>query len=186
LRIIGGQLRGRRLASPEREETRPMKHRVREAVFDLLGPNVAGGWAIDLFAGSGALGLEAISRGAAGATLIERHVPTAKLVEQNAAHLGVQNRVNVLAASAFVWARRGPFPQGPWIVFCSPPYDFYVERRDEMLDLVRRLTERAPPGSTFVVEGDERLEGQGLPHSEEWTSRAYPPAVIWLLRTALG
>src|SRR6185369_13778531 len=78
LRIIGGKLRGRKLQYSGDLRTRPMKDRVREAVFNLLGPGVKGSHAIDLFAGTGALGLEAISRGAAQATLIERHLPTSR------------------------------------------------------------------------------------------------------------
>src|SRR5438105_2010542 len=76
LRIIGGSLRGRKLQYTGEARTRPMKDRVREAVFNLLGPSVTGSHAIDLFAGTGALGLEALSRGAARATFIERHFPT--------------------------------------------------------------------------------------------------------------
>ncbi len=83
LRIIGGRLRGRKLLYDGRHGTRPMKDRVREALFNLVGPSVKGQHAIDLFAGTGALGLEALSRGAASATFIEQHFPTANLVEQN-------------------------------------------------------------------------------------------------------
>src|SRR5262245_175776 len=106
LRIIGGTLRGRRLQYSGDLRTRPMKDRVREALFNLLGPGVKGSHAIDLFAGTGALGLEAISRGAARATLIERHLPTTRLIEQNAAALGVANQIEVVFSDAFLWARR--------------------------------------------------------------------------------
>src|SRR3954453_4982920 len=82
LRIIGGSLRGRKMSYSGEPRTRPMKDRVREAVFNLLGAPVEGSHAIDLFAGTGALGLEAISRGAVRATFIERHVPTAKIIKQ--------------------------------------------------------------------------------------------------------
>src|SRR5688572_16458652 len=85
LRIIGGSMRGRKLKYSGEARTRPMKDRVREAVFNLLGTTVEGCYVIDLFAGTGALGLEAISRGATGATFIERHFPTAKVIEENAA-----------------------------------------------------------------------------------------------------
>src|SRR4051794_22495694 len=85
LRIIGGSFRGRKLKYSGDIRTRPMKDRVREAVFNLLGKQIAGSHAIDLFAGTGALGLEALSRGAARATFIERHFLTAKLIEENAA-----------------------------------------------------------------------------------------------------
>src|ERR1041384_3149877 len=88
LRIIGGDMRGRKIGYHGDPRTRPMKDRVREAVFNLVESD--GVYAIDLFAGTGALGLEAISRGASGALFIERHFPTARLVEQNAQQLGEQ------------------------------------------------------------------------------------------------
>ena len=91
-RIIGGQLRGKKLFYSGDDRTRPMKDRVREAVFNLLGPAVVGKHALDLFAGTGALGFEALSRGAAAATFVERHFPTADHLRQTAASLGVADR----------------------------------------------------------------------------------------------
>src|SRR5262245_31340913 len=103
LRIIGGTMRGRKLQYSGDIRTRPMKDRVREAVFNLLGPQVAGSQAIDLFAGTGALGLEAISRRAAQATFIERHLPTANLIMGNATAFGVAERIRVVFGDAFRW-----------------------------------------------------------------------------------
>jgi 16S rRNA (guanine966-N2)-methyltransferase len=182
LRIVGGKLRGRPLAYSGDERTRPMKDRVREAVFNLLGPRVVGTHAIDLFAGTGALGLEAISRGAVRATLIERHLPTAKLIGENAAALGVSEQAQVQFADAFTWGIRNPPPADrAWLVFCSPPFDFYVSRRNEMLQLIERLVAAAPPGSLFVVESDERFDLAQLPRAGQWDVRTYPPAVVAIL-----
>jgi 16S rRNA (guanine966-N2)-methyltransferase len=184
LRIVGGKLRGSKLAYSGEARTRPMKDRLREAVFNLLGPQVVGTWAIDLFAGTGALGLEAISRGAARATLIERHLPTTKLIEQNAAALGVGGQVEVLFADAFTWGLRSPPPTDrPWLVFCSPPYEFYMSRQAEMLGLIERLVTAAPAGSQFVVEADERFDFGLLPSASAWNVRTYLPAVVGLLVT---
>lgn len=159
-----------------------MKDRVRQAVFNLVGDGVKGKYAIDLFAGTGALGLEAISRGAIGALFIERHFPTAKLVEQNAQHLNIADRCRVLPGSSLVWARRPDAPIAePWLVFCCPPYDFYVSRPAEMLDLIERILAAAPGGSIVVVESDERFDVTTLPRAGEWDTRAYPPAVISIL-----
>src|SRR5262245_4014790 len=105
LRIIGGNLRGRKLQYSGDVRTRPMKDRVREAVFNLIGPGVVGSHASDLFAGTGALGLEAISRGALRATLIERHSPTLELIKQNAAALGVAERIEARFGDAFLWTQ---------------------------------------------------------------------------------
>jgi 16S rRNA (guanine966-N2)-methyltransferase len=189
VRIIGGAFRGRTLAYSGDLRTRPMKDRVREAMFNLLADRIRGKHAIDLFAGTGALAFEALSRRAARATLIERHLPTARLIEQNAQMLGITDRVEVRFSDAFVWARR--FAAGmlrdrasesasaePLAVFCSPPYDFYESRREEMLALLSQLWEVAPAGSVFAVEADERFDFTLLPQAETWFVRAYPPAVI--------
>jgi 16S rRNA (guanine966-N2)-methyltransferase len=159
-----------------------MKERVREALFNLVGPAAKGTHAIDLFAGTGALGLEALSRGAARATFIERHFPTARIIERNIAALGVGDLSEVYAGDAFLWGRRrqdwSELGKRPWLVLCSPPYDFYVQRIDDMLDLLRDLHERAPRGSLFAVEADERLDFELLTDLGTWDVRAYPPAII--------
>ena len=218
LQIIGGEFRGRKLHYGNFRQgsdpvTRPMKHRVREAIFNLISTDSQGRHAIDLFAGTGALGLEAVSRGAVSATLIEKHVPTARIVQQNIAELGVEQRVQLLTTSAFLWSKRDlpkaeigkrkaesgvsensalGFPPSsiPWLVFCSPPYAFYVERRDDMLALMAAVMEHAPEGSIMVVEADERFDFSLLPgkvaadrREEGWNVRSYPPAVIGIWRT---
>lgn len=179
LRIIGGAMRGRKLAYTGDARTRPMKDRVREAVFNLLGTWVSGTHAIDLFAGTGALGLEAISRGAARGTFIERHFPTAKVIEQNIAALEIQDRTKVVFGDAFLWS--GTFEavaSKPLTVFCSPPYDFYVERREAMLALIERWVRVAPKSSLVVVEADERFDFSELASLGEWDTRTYLPAVV--------
>jgi 16S rRNA (guanine966-N2)-methyltransferase len=159
--------------------TRPMKDRVREAVFNLVGPRIVGKLAIDLFAGTGAIGLEALSRGAAGAIFLERHFPTAAVIRRNATNLNAEELATVLPADAFIWARRDlPPPQPPWAIFCSPPFEFYTSRRDEMLALLKRLWDAAAQTSVMVVEADEGFDFSTLPEAEAWNIRAYPPAVV--------
>ncbi len=184
LRIIGGNWRGRAIEYSGDLRTRPMKDRVREAVFNLVGPSVKGTHAIDLFAGTGALALEALSRGAAGATFIERHMPTAKLISTNIATLGATEITEVVSVSAFVWGKKHPALDAvrPWLVLCSPPFSFYVERRDEMLDLIERLWREAPPGSIFVLESDASYDFTGLPADSEWDVRSYSPAMVGIAR----
>ncbi|MCE5266528.1 MAG: RsmD family RNA methyltransferase [Planctomycetaceae bacterium] len=183
LRIIGGKYRGRRLRYSGDVRTRPMKDRLREAVFNLVGPSIAGKHAVDLFAGTGALGLEAVSRGAARATLIEQHHPTAAIIRQNAADLGIDGQTEVAVGNTFIWFRRLPdMGPSPWAVFCSPPYDFYVERTAEMLELVNGLIAAAPAGSVFVVESDQRFDFGLLPNPSAWDVRSYPPAVVGIFR----
>src|SRR4051794_41135718 len=140
LRIIGGTLGGRKVEYSGDIRTRPMKDRVREAVFNLLGYGVVGSHVIDLFAGTGAMALEAISRGAAQATCIERHYPTTKLIERGAREIGIGDRLTVVFGDAFLWTKNYSLPpnSAPLTVFCSPPYDFYVAREAEMLALIAR------------------------------------------------
>jgi len=201
LRVIGGRFRGRKLAYSGDLRTRPMKDRVREALFNLLGRSVSGKVAIDLFAGTGALALEALSRGAASAVAIEMHRPTARLIEENAVTLGIRAHrapcddapraerdecIEVVTANTFHWARQLPdLGDRPWVVFCSPPYEFYVQRQGEMLELLNHLIEAAPAESLFAVEADERFDFDLLPDCKAWDIRRYLPAVlgIWEKRT---
>ena len=183
-RIIGGSLRGRRLPFVPDPRTRPMKDRVRETLFDLLGPAIRGGVAIDLFAGSGALAFEALSRGASRAVLVERHFPTADRLREAARELGVEDRVEVRAGDALVWARRLPadLPRdAPWVVFVSPPWALFAERPADLVALVAGVLGAAPAGSTIVVESDDRFDPAVLPEAARWRSRAVPPAVLHIL-----
>lgn len=191
LRIIGGHFRGRKLRYHGDPIVRPMKHRIREAMFNLISTESNGRHAIDLFAGTGALGLEALSRGAASATFIERHVPTAHTVELNIAELGVADRATLRVTSAFLWSKRdltsatdAPPRDVPWLVFCSPPYSFFVERQAEMLELVRQVAEQAPPASTLIVESDQRFDFGELigDNQTAWDVREYPPARVGIWR----
>src|SRR5688500_2362451 len=193
VRIIGGNFRGRRLRYHGDPLVRPMKHRTRESIFNLISTECGGRHAIDLFAGTGALGLEALSRGAASATFIEKHVPTARIVEENIRTLGVADQSKLLVTSAFLWAKRdlpsavaSPPTEGGWLVFCSPPYAFYTERQAEMIELIGRIQEYAPPGSILIVEADEQfdfdlLSGQPTVKGE-WSFRTYPPAAVGIWR----
>ena len=165
-----------------------MKDRVREAVFNLVGPDVKGQHALDLFAGSGALGLEALSRGAGRATFFEQHFPTADIIRENLAALGVEDRGEVISANTFIQFRphRGAYrapDDMPWLVFCSPPFEFYVGRHDEMLTLLGTVLTTAPPASVFVVEADEHFNFGEMPEAEAWDVRAYPPAFVGIRRT---
>jgi 16S rRNA (guanine966-N2)-methyltransferase len=162
-----------------------MKDRLREAIFNLVGPIRPNTHAWDLFAGTGALGLEALSRGAARATLVEQHYPTADIIRQNIAALGVAEQAEVVTGSVFVWWPRqvalAPADK-PWLVFCSPPYDFYVQRSEEMLSLIGGLIRSAPARSIFVVEADGRFDFQSLPDPAAWNVRSYQPAVVGIYR----
>lgn len=188
LRIIGGTMRGRKLAYAGDRRVRPMKDRVREAVFNLIGKRAEGKFALDLFGGTGAVCLEAISRGAKKGLLIEMHFPTAKIIEQNIETLGLQDTVQLHVGSVFIWnKKREKLPTDlPWLVFVCPPYAFFVERWPELETLIRSLWDEAPKGSVFLVETDERFNWDLIrPYEDEaelpWDIRTYAPATVGLL-----
>ena len=187
LRIIGGTFRGRVIDYSGDPVTRPMKDNIREALFNLVGGWVKGKTVLDLFAGTGAIGLEAISRGASGATMIERHFPTVKIIEQNIQTLDVASKAEVHASDTFFWVRKfvkEPVDQAgdAWMVFCCPPYDFFVERTEEVMKMLESLIELAPAESIFVVESDRRFDHSQLPNADNWVIREYSPAVIATLK----
>jgi len=179
-RIIGGSLRGRKLAFIPDPRTRPMKDRVRETLFDLLGPTAIGATVLDMFAGTGALGFEAVSRGATRAVLVERHFPTADALERSARELGITDRIDVRPGDALNWAKRMPdLPTDrPWVVFVSPPWGMFTDRRAEVVALIAALMRAAPAGSTFVVEADESFPATELPDPGAWDTRPVHPAVL--------
>ena len=178
-RIIGGDLRGRFLEFTPAARTRPMKERVRESLFNLLGVDVKGKLALDLFAGTGALGFEAVSRGAARAVLAERHFPTADVLRRSVRSLGLESRVEVRPGDVLLWAKRlPPLPTDmPWLVFVSPPWSFFTERWDELRALIEVMMREAPAGSVMVVEADTSFDMALLPEAT-WETREIPPAVM--------
>ena len=122
LRIIGGQWRGRKLRFNEVAGLRPTGDRIRETLFNWLAPVVAGARCLDLFAGSGALGLEALSRGAASVTMIERHPLAVATLRDNCQLLQAEG-ADILAVDALSWLE-STRPETPYdIVFLDPPFD---------------------------------------------------------------
>ena len=119
LRIIGGQWRGRRLTFPDLPELRPTPDRVRETLFNWLAPILPGARCLDLFAGSGALGIEALSRGAAAVTFIERQPLAARALRDNLTRLNAAGG-RVETADALVWLRQPGTPFA--IVLLDPPF----------------------------------------------------------------
>ncbi len=188
LRVIGGRLRGSKLQYAGDNRVRPMKDRTREAVFNLISIASKGKHVIDLFAGTGALAIEALSRGAVSVTLIEKHLATMRNLRGNIDALALTDRCRPVHADTFYMARHPAElslpPNLPWLVFCSPPYDFYVAKQAETLEMLQLLYDHAPEESVFVVESDNRFDFELLQLAEEndLRRRGYPPAEIGVYR----
>ena len=122
VRIIGGRWRGTRLQVPAKPGLRPTSDRVRETLFNWLMPALQGAKVLDLFAGSGALGLEAVSRGASSALLVEADPQLAQALDGVATRLDARDRVRVHRGDALAWLRDGG-EGGFDIAFVDPPFD---------------------------------------------------------------
>ena len=148
MRVIAGELRGRRLKAPEGEGTRPMLDRVREALFATLQPWLEGAFVLDLFAGSGVLGIEALSRGARRVRFVERNAGVCQCLESNVAELGLDDAVELVRGDALQRFSWGDRPAD--IVFLDSPYPLLEELRtrralfEALVELVR--SHLAPEG----------------------------------------
>jgi 16S rRNA (guanine966-N2)-methyltransferase len=161
LRIIGGSWRGRKLRFPAGTPIRPTPDRVRETLFNWLGARVAGARCLDLFAGSGALGLEALSRGAAQVTFVELDTTAARALEATLAEWGAQC-AEVQRGDARLYLGRAPLAFD--LVFLDPPFD------SQLLPETAALLEQRgwlAPGALVYLESPSRAALPPLPAA--WT-----------------
>jgi 16S rRNA (guanine966-N2)-methyltransferase len=120
VRIISGTLRGRRLKAPDWDGLRPTSDKLRETLFNIIGTRIQGARFVDGYAGTGAVGIEALSRGAAHVTFVEQDRRAAALVEANLEHCGVEERYAIIRVD---FARMRPTEgEAPDVVFVDPPY----------------------------------------------------------------
>jgi 16S rRNA (guanine966-N2)-methyltransferase len=150
MRVVAGELRGRKLIAPAGGSTRPTADRVREALFSILG-DVSGLRVLDLYAGSGALGIEALSRGAAAAVFVDSSRVAVETIRRNLSELGLEAPVRRRDALVYLAesAEQGAYD----LVFADPPYD-------SALRVGPRLAQRLPPilspGAVIVTESNKR------------------------------
>jgi 16S rRNA (guanine966-N2)-methyltransferase len=174
MRIIAGQRRGHKFDGPRGGTTRPTSDLVRESLFNILGEAVDGRVVVDLFAGTGALGLEALSRGASRAIFIERDRENVALIHRNLATLRYEDRASVQAADAYRWIRGfEPIEPDPIVVFLDPPYRQFETQPAKVNRLLGDLVRKLPPGSALAVESRVKLDVDVLPDIEAWDIRRY-------------
>jgi 16S rRNA (guanine966-N2)-methyltransferase len=154
MRIIAGEFRGRALKAPPDRRARPTADRVREAWFSILGGELPGATVLDLFAGSGALGLEALSRGAGRVDFVEVSNSSLAALRANVATLDVESRVGIYRGDAFAFVERLE-ARAYDLVLADPPY-----RTDAASRLLARFR-RQPFGRLLVVEHPARTEVPG-------------------------
>ncbi|MEM9366014.1 MAG: RsmD family RNA methyltransferase [Planctomycetota bacterium] len=207
LRIIGGDLRGRPVMYHGADFTRPMKDSVRENLFNIVGPAIRGMRVFDLFAGTGILAIESISRGASEATAIEAVPRAGSWIRKSAEKLGVSDRLTVVIGDTFRLATRmmsiidshaaphaispsdhadaemtdaAVADERPWLCLLCPPYRMWEDTDDlaALCTLIDHCRRHAPPGSILVTETEKSFDSTRLPN-DEWDFRTYG-------RTTLG
>jgi 16S rRNA (guanine966-N2)-methyltransferase len=167
VRVVAGEFKGRTLTAPRGRDVRPTSDRAREALFSMLG-DVAGLDVLDLYAGTGALAIEALSRGAASATLVDLEAGAARA---NVAALELDDRTQVVAMDALEFLR-GAGPDYDLIV-CDPPYRLAARLGPDLDPLMRS---RLRPGGSIVVESSAR-DPLDL-DLDPWRERRYGEAVL--------
>ena len=174
MRIIAGKRRGHKFEGPKGTKTRPTRDMVRESLFNILGESVVDLLVVDLFAGTGALGLEALSRGAARALFVEQNRENIALIRRNVAILRFEDRARILLADAYRWVRSyEAIDQEPLVVFLDPPYQDFESRPQRVNQLLTQLVEKLPSGSTIAVEAGRLFDDTLLPNFADWDIRRH-------------
>jgi 16S rRNA (guanine966-N2)-methyltransferase len=172
IRIVAGALRGRKLSVQVNPNLRPTPQMVREALFSILGNAVPDRPFYDVFAGTGVIGLEALSRGAASVTFVERDFRLVADIERLLREWDVAERATVVRADVYRWAERFVAPGGPVNVFFSPPFADLERRPDEFLAAVAAAGQRVAPGSVLVIQSEQHAPLDPLP-GDGWERRRY-------------
>ena len=174
VRIVAGSLRGRRVYTVVHEGMRPTPQLVREALFSILGNAVPGRLFYDIFAGTGVVGLEAVSRGATGTRAIEKDGKLGAAIQKYADEFGVADKLQVLKADVYRWGERWiPPGNAPVNLFLSPPFPDLSEKADEFLALVNQLLDKAPDESVLVIQAEDGFPLDRLPDLPAWDVRKY-------------
>ena len=134
LRVIGGTVKGRRLRMVPGEGTRPISDRVKVSLFDILGPDIQGASFLDLFAGTGSVGIEAISRGAAGGLLVDKDTGAIATIRANLQSTGLGEQAEVLRVDAFELLERTPYRTFDYVYVAPPQYHDLWSRALTALD----------------------------------------------------
>ena len=186
MRIIAGEFRGRKLLPPEGDVTRPVTDRVKQSLFDILAPRIEGANVYDLFAGTGSMGLECLSRGAAKAWFFESDRSALKRLKANIAALGVAAHATVVADDVFRWfAHAGSSPELTiQLAFLDPPYRFLRERPDELHSLTQTLAQKHLSPDGVVVFRHDAKDELRLAATQVIDRREYGSMTLEFLRPA--
>jgi len=175
LRVSGGEARGRRLKAPK--GIRPTQGMVKQAIFNLVGPGIEGADVLDLFAGSGALGIEALSRGAAVVTFVDHQARGLAILRQNLDVLGLKERARLVRGDVVRWLEASPdVVKRAGFVFLDPPYD------DTVLDRALRVLDTSAVSATVVAEHSRRHQMPSLERLQVDRQRRYGDTMVTVFK----
>ena len=156
MRVIAGSHRGRRLSGPRGISLRPTSDKVREALFSILGARVPGSRFLDLYAGTGAVGIEALSRGAQLVTFVESDLKAVQIMRKNLATCGMLDQAELRVSLTHTFLRQPQSWNGPYdVVFADPPY---ADREAADLVLGSWHLDVLAPEAVMVIEQDARIQ----------------------------
>lgn len=158
LQVLTGTIKGRKLKVPKGRTIRPTTSRIKKSIFDTLG-DINGSVVLDVFAGSGGLGIESLSRGASHVTFIEKNAGVFKLLRDNVASCGFLDRADLICDDYEHATKRLTREGNKFdIVFIDPPYSLYEKR--EVLDFINLVTECVHYGSIIIIEHEKDLTAE--------------------------
>jgi 16S rRNA (guanine966-N2)-methyltransferase len=179
IRIVAGSLRGRKLSCTVNPNLRPTPQMVREALFSILGNAVPERPFFDVFAGTGVVGLESLSRGASAVTFVERDVRLIGELERHIEQFGVGASARIVRGDVYRWIERWQPPAEPVNVFLSPPFADFARRLDEMLHLLRQIQGKIHTDSVLIIQAETTAALDDLARSGDWDIRRYGRNELW-------
>lgn len=181
VRVVSGSLRGRKIPCVVTPELRPTPQMVREALFSILGNAIPDRPFFDIFAGTGVVGLEAISRGAKTTTFMERDAKLAGAIESCLRDFQVSDRGIVMRADVYRWAERWlPPANQPVNLFVSPPFPDLQKRLEQFVALVSAIQTKMPNESVLVLQLETGFNEAELPLADEWERRQYGRNLLFI------
>ncbi len=186
IRIVAGTLRGRKVACTVTPELRPTPQMVREAYFSILGNAIPDREFIDIFAGTGVVGMEALSRGAKSANLIERDPQFAKGIETHLRAFELTRRARLYRTDAYRWIAAWKAPAEPVNVFLSPPFADLAQKTEDLLNAARTLQSKVAEDSVIVIQtetGSPFDKAEGL---RDWEVRNYGRNELLIWQREIG
>ncbi len=184
LRIVAGRLRGRKLTCNVNPNLRPTPQMVREALFSILGNAVPGRPFVDIFGGSGVVGLEALSRGASQVTFIERDVRLASEIQRHLDNFDFSDDAQILKTDAYRWAAHWQPPEQPVNVFISPPFVDIERRSSALTEMLGNLQDKLPAESVVMLQSERLSKLEGDPFFADWEERRYSRNTLYIKEIA--